>query len=410
MNKSRVSVKQKLRKKLILKTLIEAGTPVSIAQVTKSISSNYPTVSTLLTQLRDEGLVIELGPGESTGGRRPILYRVNKEKILFAGVEVGHINSMLLVVNIENEIILKGKIESKSILSSKNPLKVLAENVIEYLEEKLEDININMRNLQGVGFGFAGDIVRYFSGSNENSYLLFRTLEHRLSKYMNFPVLIENDAKLNTRAEKWFGKLKNTKNALCISLTWGIGLGIIMGGEFQGGNHGNIEFGHITVKEDGDLCYCGKRGCLETLASGHALVQKAKKRIIAGEKTMLKQIIGSDVEKLNEEILVNSALDGDIFSIELIIEAAKILGLQIANLIKLFDPEKVVINGTLSRAGRLLLNQVKTEVDKRALYYTQESIPIETSDLGEKAIALGAASLHIQGYLDIAGTDVEKFV
>ena len=410
MGEDRVSVKQRLRKKLIIKTLIEAGKPVSIGELSKRISSNYPTVSVLLSQLQDEGIVTELGPGGSTGGRRPILYRLNREKILFAGVEIGHVNNVIVIVNIENEIIHNGSIESREILSSREPLKALADSTLNYLDNYFKRVDIPKENLQGVGFGFAGNLVEQFSGTRENAPSIIYDMENKLSRYMDMQVLIEKDARLMTSAEKWFGKLRGVENALCINLTWGIGIGVIMGGVIQSGAHGNFEFGHITVKEDGDLCYCGKRGCLETLASGHALEEMAKKRILSGEKTMLKEMIQGNVDKLSEETIVKAALEGDIFSIELITEAAKILGVQIANLIKLFDPEKIIINGTLSRAGRLLLNPIRTEVDKRALYYTHESVPIEISDLGESAIALGAASLHMHEFLKDFDEDIAKFI
>ncbi len=410
MNEDRVAVKQRLRKKLILKTLVEAGEPISIAEISKRLSSNYPTVSSLLSQLQKEDIITELGPGTSTGGRRPTLYRLNKEKLLFAGVEVGHAHNTLVIVNIENEIVHEGTVRSREILTSEEPLKGLAESTLTYLEGYLAAKGIPKENLRGVGFGFTGDLARQFSATNENDSRVLREMEERLASYMGLPVLIEKDARLMTSAEKWFGKLRGIRDGLCINLAWGIGMGVIMGGVIQTGAHGNFELGHITVKEDGDLCYCGKRGCLETLASGHALSRKAKDRIRAGEKTKLVELVKGDIEMINEEIIVNAALGGDIFSIELITEMAKILGVQIANLIKLFDPEKIVLSGNLSQAGRLLLNPIRTEVDKRALYYTKESVPIEISDLGRIAIALGAASLHIQEFLKDSESDVVKFV
>ena len=409
-HEDRVSVKQNLRKKLIIKTLIEAAEPVSVAEITKKTSSNYPTINSLLSQLKEEEIVTELGLGESTGGRRPTLYRLNNEKLLFAGIEVGHTNNLLIIMNIENRVIHSITTDSREIIASKNPLKMLADSCHNQLISYLEGAGIPRENLQGVGIGFSGDLFKHFSGTKENDLEVLRRVERKLSMLMKIPVLIDIDVKLMTRAEKWFGKLKNVNNGLCINLTWGIGLGVIMGGTIQQGAHGHLEFGHITVREDGDLCYCGKRGCLETIASGHELEKKAREKILAGEKTMLTEMIKGDVDRLEEDIIVTAALEGDIFSIELITEAAKVLGVQVANLIKLFDPEKIVINGTLSRAGRLLLNPIRTEVDKRALYYTKESVPIETSDLGKTAIALGAASMHIHEFLKDSTSDIVKFI
>lgn len=143
---------------------------------------------------------------------------------------------------------------------------------------------------------------------------------------------------------------------------------------------------------------------------GACTYKESKRKNKSRRKTKLTDMVDGTIDALNEEVIVRAALEGDIFSIELITEAANILGLQIANLIKLFDPEKIVLSGTLARAGRLLINPIKTEIDKRALYYMEESMPVEISDLGETAIALGAASLHMQDFLDVSDTDIEKFV
>lgn len=399
MNEGRVSARQRHRKKLILKTFLEAGEPVSIAHIAKHISSNYPAVSSVLTRMQEEGLVTHVGPSKSTGGRRPTVYRLNVDKILFAGIEVGHTDSCLLIVNIDGKIKHYSVIENKDIHSSADPLRKLAESTVEYLQNHLRSIDIPMENLKGIGFGFAGDLLKKFSGAKEETYDAIRDMENRLSGYVNLPVLVDNEARLTTSAERLFGKLKNVDNGLNINLQWGIGLGVIMGGKLQKGANGYIEFGHIQVREDGDLCYCGKRGCLESFASGHAITKKAIERVSQGEKSLISEMIEGDLERLDEGIIVKAALAGDIFSIELITEAAKILGLQIANLIKLFDPEKIVINGSLSLAGRLLLNPIRTEVDKYNIYNRWDSLPIEISDFGRTAIALGAVSLHIHDFL-----------
>lgn len=409
MSENRILIKQSLRKNLILKILRESGEPLSTAELSRRTVSNFPTVSSLLSKMKDEGTVLELGPGKSTGGRRPVLFRLNKERIFFAGIEIGHTNCIAVIVNIENEIMYEDTYSSRDIVEAKNPLEALAKISRDFFKNN----NISTEHLLGIGFGFTGDLVEKFSGFKVNGPRIFHEIEKKLSGYLDVPVLIENDARLLTSAEKWFGKLKGVKNGLCINISWGIGMGVVMGGIIQNGNgaHGGVsELGHITVEKDGDICYCGKRGCLETLASGHALIKKAKERIKAGEKTKLTDMVDGTIDALNEEVIVRAALEGDIFSIELITEAANILGLQIANLIKLFDPEKIVLSGTLARAGRLLINPIKTEIDKRALYYMEESMPVEISDLGETAIALGAASLHMQDFLDVSDTDIEKFV
>jgi predicted NBD/HSP70 family sugar kinase len=184
------------------------------------------------------------------------------------------------------------------------------------------------------------------------------------------------------------------QNVLCLNIGSGIGLGMILNGRLYHGNSGfSGEFGHIQVDPDGQLCYCGKIGCLETLASGTTMIKTARKEIEAGATTLITSLVSNILEKITSEVILLAAQRGDQFAIGLLSNIGEHLGRGIAVLIHLFNPELIIIGGELTRAENYLVDPIQQNLNKYTISKIRRDTQIITSSLGNNAGLLGTVAL-----------------
>ena len=196
-----------------------------------------------------------------------------------------------------------------------------------------------------------------------------------------------------TLGEQFYGAARNVENAIFLNYGWGVGIGIIINGELYYGNDGYAgEFGHIKILPEGELCYCGKNGCLETLSSGRAITKKVREKLSSGSSSLLLKYV-DNIENIKTPDILKAANDGDQFSIEILEEAGRYLGIGIGILINIFNPEKIIIGGTLSDVAGYLLNFVKNNAMKHSLVQLNNNINFEISKFTNNAGSLGIARL-----------------
>jgi len=201
-----------------------------------------------------------------------------------------------------------------------------------------------------------------------------------------------NDASAAALAEHRLGAGKGTSNLIYITVSTGVGGGIIINGELYSGASGCAgEIGHMTIDVNGPECGCGNRGCLEVLASGKAIAAEAKRRIKEGEKSRLTDIVSGDLEAITAEKIALAAQDGNRLALEIISRAAGYLGVGMVNLVNIFNPEMIIVGGGLSKMGELLLAPAREVVRERAFPLCAGAVRIVTAGLGDDAGVLGAA-------------------
>ncbi|MGI6286023.1 ROK family protein [Neomoorella humiferrea] len=226
-----------------------------------------------------------------------------------------------------------------------------------------------------------------------------------LTRELNLPLFLENDARAAAWGEKCFGHGRNVENLLYIAIGTGIGGGLILGGRIYRGHHGNAgEIGHMVVNPAGPRCGCGNYGCWEALASGKAIAGRAAALLAAGRPSILGEIINRN-EELTALHVASAAAAGDKLAQEVMEEAANYIGLGIASLVTIFDPELVVLGGGVSRTGSLLLPTVTRVVRQRALPPAASSVQVVLSTWPEMAGVVGAAAIAFTrlGLLDEGG-------
>ncbi len=206
-----------------------------------------------------------------------------------------------------------------------------------------------------------------------------------------------NDASAAVLGEHRFGAGRGLNNIIYITVSTGIGSGILINGElYLGASGGAGEVGHTTIDVNGPKCSCGNTGCLETLASGTAVAREAIRRIKAGEKSSLTEIAGGKVEDITGEEVSIAAQGGDSIASEVILQAATYLGIGLLNLVNIFNPEMIIVGGGMSNMGDLLLNPARQVVKERAFQLLAEAVRIVVAELGNNAEILGAAVFAYQ--------------
>lgn len=213
-----------------------------------------------------------------------------------------------------------------------------------------------------------------------------------LEEALQVPVYLDNDANLAGLGEARFGAARGYDNVFYITVSTGIGGGIIAGGQIYHGSHDAAgEVGHMTILPDGPTCGCGNRGCWEALASGTAIARRARDGLAAGESSSLRNL-----PEITARDVAEAAAAGDGYARRLIEETAFYLGIGVGNIINLFDPDIVVIGGGVSRIGEPLFAPLRAEAERRTVPGIRGRIRIEPAGLGQDSGVLGAAGLAIE--------------
>ncbi|SHK21631.1 glucokinase [Anaerobranca californiensis DSM 14826] len=307
---------------------------------------------------------------------------------LIIGVDLGGTNIAAALVKNDGSIVEK---ISNPTEANKGKDMVIT-NLMATIEELLGYVEDN-KKIKGIGIGIPGvcDIEKGLVKFAPNLFWENVEIVKILESKFNLPVFIDNDANAAALGEVWCGAGKGKKNIVCITLGTGVGCGIILNGAiFHGAGNGAGELGHITVKEDGPKCNCGNNGCLEVLVAAPAIAKMGKEALLKGD-TLLKTI--TDREKLTAKDVFDAAKKGDKVCLDIIGNVANNLGLAIANVINILNPEMIIIGGGVAAAGDILFNPLKEVVAKRALKDLYKDVEIVSAQLGNNAGIIGAAAL-----------------
>ncbi|MAZ25885.1 MAG: sugar kinase [Cytophagaceae bacterium] len=384
---SNVEKKKLLQRIRILEYLFLNG-KTSNADICNQFGISLPTSVSLINQLIDLNIVTKKGRGASEGGRKPDLYGLAEKSFYILSIHVERYKIRLAIIDCNHNII-KEEEEGVEITSRTN----IVELTYDKFEEMIGEAGIDKTKIVGLGASMPG-LVSKEEGKNFTYYLTEQEPEPLKDAFQNkfkLPIVILNDSKSACLAEFRFGKAKNKQDALVITMDWGAGLGIILGGEMHNGTSGFAgEFGHIPMVDDGLLCHCGKRGCLETEASGIAMVRKAKEGIKNGETSLLSMLPEEDFEKLSPKMIIDSANKGDQFCINIIAEIGLILGKGLAILIQIFNPELIILEGEIARAKQFITTPIQQSMNTYCMMQLKEKTTVTLSNLGTHASLYGA--------------------
>lgn len=371
---------KKMNKSLVLDTVI-ANAPLSRADIAASIGLNKATVSSLVSEWLEEQLVLETGPGLSSGGRKPVMLLFNRAAGYAIGVDLGVNYVSALLTDLSGEVAAS----DTQRLNVSEPADVAAQ-VSRTVRSLIRQVPVAPYGIVGVGVGVPGIV-------GENGVVLTAPnfgwsdvpLRSMLEADLGLPVTIDNEANAGAVGEKRYGVGKDAGHLVYISAGMGIGTGMIVQNEVYRGASGlSGELGHMTIQADNGLpCSCGSAGCWEMYASEKALLGRT------GRTRELEQL----------EDVLRMASDGDRSAIRALEDIGHYLGIGLATIMNGLNPEMIIIGSRLAQAKPWLEPALERSVARSALLHHRECARIEFASLGLHSAAFGAASLAIEYFL-----------
>lgn len=361
----------------------------TLADLGRELNFSVPTVTKMVGELIEDGIVMDFGKMETPGGRRPNIYGLNQSSGYFIGVDISQKRVHIGLINFKGDLID----EQMDISFEEAHPHERFERLCEIIEDFMSHTVVPKDKILSIGINISGRVNPQTGHSYSFFYFDERPLTEMFEEKLGIDVSIDNDSRAMAYGEYIKGRVQAEKNIIYVNVGWGLGLGIIVNGQLYYGKSGfSGEFGHITAFENEILCHCGKKGCLETEASGSALYRKFLEKLHNGQSSLLTQQKENEDEiTLND--IIDVALQEDILAIELIEEVGNTLGKHVAGLINLFNPELVIIGGTLANAGDYLILPLRSAIKKYSLNLVNKDSSIKVSKLGDKAGLLGASLL-----------------
>jgi glucokinase len=258
------------------------------------------------------------------------------------------------------------------------------------------------QNLVGIGVGIPGvyDYQQQVLVLAENLEWANLDLVRLIRERLPLDVYVVNRANAAALGEKWYGAGRGRNDLVFLHIGSGIKAGLIVNGELYSGSNGSAgEIGHMTIVADGPVCVCGKRGCLEALASSRAILERLTGLVRAGRAGTLAAWLGRPIETLTRADVLLAAHAGDPTVLEILQEAAAYIGIGIANLINVFNPECVILGGMVRQTPPMFLDTIKAYAARHAFQIPWQATEIVTAALGADAVAIGAAALLLADYL-----------
>lgn len=333
---------------------------ISRIDLARSTGLSQASVTTMIAELRDEGLIVEKKSGPYEGGRRPVLLGINADGIHVIGVNISIGQIRVVVINFLSEVVgTYTCLLDKAFYQPED----LAHKIVRAVQACMWESNFSKDQISGVGIGIPGlvdsasGVIKFLPNYGWED-VPFRDM---LQKEMNHPVYIDNSSNNLAIAEYWWGSGKGVDNFLVVTLENGVGAGSVVNGQLMRGHQGIAsEFGHLCIDPNGPLCRCGRRGCIETYSGNNGIIREAKKLIGQGKwntqdvsagKLVFKDVL-EELQTGNEELIA------------LYEKAGEVLGIGVSNLITLFNPELLIITGKGVMAGDALFDSMYRKIEE----------------------------------------------
>ncbi|WP_446715842.1 ROK family protein [Bacillus sp. OTU2372] len=374
---------KKINQKLLLNEIV-ANSPISRAKLSEKTGLNKSTVSSQVNTLIEKNLIFEIGQGQSSGGRKPVMLVFNKNAGYSIGIDIGVDYMNCILTDLKGNIVH----EDYQLVESQS-----SEEIKDVLILKINNLKAQMPEspygLIGIGLCVPGLVnseqkVIFTPNLNWNYELDLKPL---IEQEFKVPVFLENEANAGAYGEKEFGAAKNYENLVYVSVHTGIGVGIIINNDLYRGVRGFAgEMGHLTIDLNGLKCSCGNRGCWELYAS---------------EKALIKSLSRQQQEKLFNQDIIKLANQNNPDILMALQKFGFYLGIGLTSILNTFNPQAVIIRNNIVEALPMVLNSIKNSVTSRTYQQLENSYELLPSSLGKNAPALGACSIAIEQFLEM---------
>ncbi|MBP3962489.1 ROK family transcriptional regulator [Paenibacillus lignilyticus] len=369
---------KKMNTAIVLEAVLRHA-PLSRAQISERTGLNKATVSSLVQDLIDRHLVLDIGPGESSGGRKPFLLLFHARAGYAIGIDLGVNYIRGILTDLEGAVVLE-----RELTIDNHEAAIVLPKLMDCIEELRTSMPASPYGLVGIGIGVPGIV-------NGEGTILFAPnlswpqvpLRAMIEERFGVPATIDNEANAGAQGEQKYGAGRGIANQIYVSVGIGIGTGIILNKELYKGAAGfSGELGHLSVMADGTPCRCGNRGCWELYASENALLEQAE-----------------PLGYTDLDALIGAAEQGDEHVIALFHRIGEWIGTGIANIVNVFNPNVVIIGNRMRRAEPWIRDAVAATVGSRALAYHREQFRLLYAEQGDRSAVRGAAHYAISAFL-----------
>ena len=380
-------------------SLIQKKGPLTKNKLLLMTKIKLTSLNRFMQPLEEQGLVVEVGTGASTGGRKPVLYDVNPSRFYLVGLDISRTYTQVIITNLKMEILDRRRFLMKECFTPVKTVKTISTT----LKEMLKALLIDTSMLLGVGLGTIGPLDRSegvmlnpknFPAKGWHHTWIKRVLEQELA----LPVMIDNGANTAAVAELLFGSGRNLSNIAYFNCGIGIRTGVISSGTIvRTINDAEDAFGHMVIDVDGEQCSCGNYGCIERYSSIPSIVQKYGSAVKKGRFSA----VSKPLQEINYMDICDAAEQKAELAREIITDAAAIFGAGLANYMNLLNPDLIVLSGPLIKHSPLFY-QVCTRIALKKYYLKEEGKVIFSrgGHFKDSAIAVGAAAMVIESYLN----------
>ncbi len=379
MKKATKQQSKKHNSRLVLRTIYQNG-EMSRADIARATKLTRPTVSSIVSALIEENLVVEAGWGVSAGGKRPLLLQIAYDAHQLISIDLGSHEFRGALSNLNGDITIR-----RTILTNGDKAESALQLVFNLIDDLVEQASAP---ILGIGIGTPGVVNQKLGVIRQAVNLGWQDLPIRdlLTARYNIPVYIANDSHMAAIAEYTFGEQRDSRNLIVIKASRGVSAGIVINGRLHyGDGYAAGEIGHVVVVENGEACRCGNAGCLETVSSSTAILDKVRQ-----------SVPGADWAYIMAAMAENDPIVS-----QLIADAGKYLGIAIAHLISNFNIHNIIIAGRVGALGQPLLQPIRQEINRRILPSIAADTHISLSTAGTDIVLLGSAAMVLQHELGV---------
>lgn len=376
---------------------IRALGPIARITLARQTLLNAGTVTNIVDELLEAGLVSEIGQGISRVGRRPVLLKVNPTARYAIGIDIARDAISGAIVDLVGH-------QHCHLHDAAGPWltgELVMAASCAMIERLLADFPETGRAaLVGIGIGGVGPLSlrsgRFLAPPSFGSWQDLDLVSHIGARF-GLPTYVDNNGNTSALAELWFGAGQGVDNFVFLSLGTGVGGGLVLDGEIYRGEHDIAgELGHLSIDANGPRCACGNYGCLEMYASVPRVLAAARAALATGEPSAIRARVRPG-EEVQLATIIAAARDGDPLAVRVLADATRALAAGLVTIINSFDPRLVLLGRELASAGDILLEPVRAEVRRRVFPVLRDTVRIETTTLAD-APTVGAATLALQGF------------
>ncbi|MFO7943923.1 MAG: ROK family transcriptional regulator [Anaerolineales bacterium] len=400
---NRKSIKQTSIREINLSSTLyclKNNAPLSRADLAKFLDLSKASVSNIVNDLIEKELLFEVGLLITGSGNPAKLLEINPRAGDIIGLEISYDFIRVVRCDFSGNIIWQ---KSADIESLDSPDEILHRSLNLVVEARSIQRSLDTK-LLGLGISVSG-LVDYEQGkvvSSSNTKLNNLSIKNFFSEKLDFEVFLENNSNASALGEHFFGAAQDTNNFVFVSLSRVVRGGVFLNGEIYRGGHGYAgEIGHVPYSlQGGKKCRCGNFGCWETECNEYSLIERMNSRVKINPKSLMNINKKTSNEKSKLQTIINAADENDVEAMDILIETGTVIGVGVSSLLNIFDPEMVVLGGSVSYASKFLIKGIKMSLEKHTHFEIRKHMNLVLSQLNADASVLGAVAMVAKDVFD----------